>query len=138
MFPEIVSQLNPDVIGLQEVSFLEYNQLDDLFSHLNKNDYSQYSALTQMNYGKANDIKDLTFNIDGNSICFRKSFENNSEYVNHQVLHLSPVRNAHCLSFLLQGFKVHFMNLHLHHVVEEENIRQYQMKLALKWIENIT
>ena len=91
-----------------------------------------------MNYGKANDIKDSNFNIDGNSICLRKEIEKKSELIKHQVLHLSPVRNAHCVSFLLQGIKIHFMNLHLHHVVEEENIRQYQMKLALKWLENIT
>jgi endonuclease/exonuclease/phosphatase family metal-dependent hydrolase len=28
------------------------------------------------------------------------------------------------------------MNVHLHHLVDEEIIRVYQMRLALKWLEN--
>ena len=50
MFPEIFNEINADIIGLQEVSFLEYNQINDLFTKDNIKDYSQYKAKSQMDY----------------------------------------------------------------------------------------
>ena len=137
MFPEIFNEINADIIGLQEVSFLEYNQINDLFTKDNIKDYSQYKAKSQMDYAKANDLKDVNFIIDGNAICFKKSIESSSEVILHQVLHLSPVRNCHCLSFTFNEIRVHFVNVHLHHIEEDEIIRVHQMRMALKWVQNM-
>ena len=138
MFPEIINKINVDVIGLQEVSFIEYNQIDDLFTKDNLTNFSQFKAKSQLDYAKVNELKDPSFRIDGNAICIKKSIEVQSHILNHEVLHLSPVRNCHCLSFTLNGIRIHFVNVHLHHLENEEIIRVHQMKQALKWIESIS
>jgi hypothetical protein len=96
--------MNVDIAGFQEVSFLEYNQLNDLF---NNDEYIQYNAQTQLNYGKANSIKDEKFNIDGNSVVIKKELKIVSEdNVKFNIMHLSPVRNCCMLSILFNGIKV--------------------------------
>ena len=128
-----INEMNFDVAGFQEVSFIEKNQLQDLNKNLN---YIHFESQTQLNYAKTNDIIDDKFNIDGNAFLMDKSFHNKlEEEVTHSTLHLSPIRCAHMLQFTLNDVKVNIVNLHLHHVEEEEIIRVYQMKSLLKWIE---
>jgi hypothetical protein len=97
------TEMNSDVIGLQEVSFLDKDQLMDLNIEGN---YYTYMAPTQMNYAKTNEIKDEFFNIDGNAIMIKKESDHGMKYSNirHQVLHLSPIRCAQMLSFNIEEF----------------------------------
>jgi len=137
MLRDVVKKMNADVFGLQEVSFVEYNQINDLFTEENRNDYSQYKAKTQLDYARANEHKDPNFKIDGNAICVKSVIERNSE-VFHNVLHLSPVRNAQMLGFNYNGLKINLVNVHLHHLTDEEGIRVHQMYYVLKWIQENT
>ena len=93
--------MNCDIIGLQEVSFLSYNQLDDIFP---ADKYCQYNAPTQLKYGVVNEIKDEAFNIDGNSVVISKELK--IDEVKFNTLHLSPVRNCCLLSMVYNGIKV--------------------------------
>jgi len=139
LFPKIISQINPDIIGFQEVNFLGLNQLNDLFHNQEARElFTHFKAKTQLDYKETNDIKDKAFQIDGNALLARKSFLESSDLINHQVLHLSPIRNCQLLSFNLKEIKVNVINLHLHHLETEEVIRVHQMKCILKWIEKIS
>jgi endonuclease/exonuclease/phosphatase family metal-dependent hydrolase len=125
-----INNLNADVIGFQEVSFSDKNQLDDI---LREGAYTQFLAETQLNYAKVNQHVDKEFNIDGNAIVVNLGIIDDG--VEHKVLHISPIRCAHMVSFRRNGVNVNYVNVHLHHVEEEEVIRVYQMKSILKWIE---
>jgi endonuclease/exonuclease/phosphatase family metal-dependent hydrolase len=125
--------MNFDISGFQEVSFESKNQLEEM---LREGQYSLFFAKSQLNYAKANDIKDEKFNIDGNAIAISETILKNSEnQFEHKVLHLSAVRCAQMLSFIRNGITVNYINVHLHHLQEEENIRVYQIHHVLKWIE---
>jgi len=96
--------MNFDIAGFQEVSFVDYNQLNDLFE---SEEYIQFNAESQLNYKKANQNEDEKFNIDGNSIVIKKGPKIISEGdVKFQVIHLSPVRNCCMLSIIFNGIKV--------------------------------
>ena len=99
-----LEEMDSDIVGLQEVSFLEKNQLQDLNL---EGRYDTYEASTQLNYGKTNEIKDEFFNIDGNAIMMKKENDSGLKYFNirHQVLHLSPIRCAHMLSFNIENYE---------------------------------
>jgi len=96
-----INEMNCDIMGLQEVSFLNYNQLDDIFP---TDKYSQYNAPTQLKYGVVNKIEDKAFNIDGNSLVIRN--EAQIDEIKFHTLHLSPVRNCCMLSIVYNGIKV--------------------------------
>jgi endonuclease/exonuclease/phosphatase family metal-dependent hydrolase len=129
-----LKEMNFDICGFQEVSFIKNNQLDDFYEAF---DYSQFLATTQLNYAKVNQIEDEKFNIDGNAFLVRSSLlgDNSQNNICHKVLHLSPLRCAHMLilNHPLLG-KINIVNCHLHHIETEENIRLYQMRSLLKWI----
>jgi endonuclease/exonuclease/phosphatase family metal-dependent hydrolase len=129
------SQMNVDVCGFQEVSFNTNNQLNDFH---NKEEYHHFMAETQLNYAKVNNVNDIDdkFNIDGNAVMVKKDLVGDKDEFSHKVLHISAVRAVHMVSFVYESkLKVNVINVHLHHVVEEELIRVQQMKSVLKWIE---
>jgi len=84
---------------------------------------------------------DPEFRIDGNAIISRfsetKSNQKDFTIVSHQVLRFSEQRTAHRL--LLRCEKnnryVSFVNLHLHHMVEDPEIRNEQVLTLGKWLE---
>ena len=98
---ETLKRMNFHVAGFQEVSFLEKNQISDINSD---GKFKAYLASTQLNYGKTNDIEDEKFNIDGNA--FLVDSELIKGEVLHEVLHLSPIRCAHMLTFFIGGLRV--------------------------------
>jgi hypothetical protein len=106
LLKNVINKMNFDIAGFQEVSFVEYNQLNDLFE---SDEYIQYNAQAQLNYKGLNLIEDEKFNIDGNSIVIKKGPKINSEGdVKFQLVHLSPVRNCCMLSIIYNGIKVTF------------------------------
>lgn len=151
-----------DIIGLQEVNFLKYNQLDDLhFPSMNVNEiiskdsniisdqnskkiYKQYCCESQINIKQMFPNQDKEFNIDGNAILSSYAFEkDNNEFLcltDHKILHLSAERVAHMLiyNFYHSDSRILFVNCHLHHVIEDENIRLYQTKNLCKWIDHLS
>lgn len=131
-----ISKINCDIIGLQEVSFLgsKYDQLYDL----NIDDsYSFLNAQSQINYKELNKIIDPNFNIDGNSFMINKNFKIQEN--SHDILHLSPVRCCHKVSFNISDYKFNIINVHLHHLVgdQEDVIRHHSIEMILKWL-NLT
>jgi endonuclease/exonuclease/phosphatase family metal-dependent hydrolase len=140
MLKKVLDKMDCDIIGLQEVSFIKKNQLTDL----NENNYIEFLAKTQLNIGEVNGIIDKEFNIDGNVILAKNKLFENEDNVdfkllkdeNNKILHLSAVRVANMVSFYInEKVKLNFVNTHLHHTIEEENIRLHQMKSLLKWID---
>ena len=155
--------MNCDIIGLQEISFLKDNQLNDLHSSnstadsninitytnnnnefirenlLNKN-YKQYCCQSQINIKRIFPNNDKEYNIDGNatlsSLLFEKSLNEEFYMEDHKTLHLSAERVAQMLvyKFSKSGKRFVFVNCHLHHVIEDELIRLYQSKIICKWI----
>lgn len=133
-----ISKIDCDIIGLQEVSFLssKYDQLYDLND--SNNSYFFLNAQSQLNYKELNKIVDPEFNIDGNSFMIKKDFkicENSND-----ILHLSPVRCCHKISFYINKHKFNVINLHLHHLVgkDEDIIRHHSIDMILKWIDLTT
>ena len=55
-----LKEMNFDICGFQEVSFIKNNQLDDFYE---ANEFSQFLATAQLNYAKVNQIEDEKFNI---------------------------------------------------------------------------
>jgi endonuclease/exonuclease/phosphatase family metal-dependent hydrolase len=133
MLPEVITKMNADVFGLQEVAFEGYNQISDLLTGKNYKRYSQYVAKTQLPYAKANEIKDPAFQIDGNAICISKKYEFGKVF--HKVLHISPVRCAQMMTFEQNGLTINMVNMHLHHMPGEEGIRVHQIYYVLKWVQ---
>jgi hypothetical protein len=68
-----------------------------------EDEYKQYIALTQLNYKHVKEIEDPMFDIDGNAFLIRMNTFNN---IQHDVLHLSPIRIAHMLKFDFLNYKV--------------------------------
>mgnify|MGYP000889029080 CR=1 FL=1 len=62
--------------------------------------------------------------IDGNAILIA----DNSPFkmMNHWVIHLSGVRNAHLVKLVSENRTVWFANTHLHHVIEDDLIRKHE------------
>jgi hypothetical protein len=97
--------MNCDVIGFQEVSFVEKNQLRDIYIN---DEYLEYLAEAQLNYKKVNYIPDDKFNIDGNAILLKQEMLKKVENIGHDILHISPVRTAHMLRFNFNGIEVKY------------------------------
>lgn len=139
------TEMNCDVIGLQEVSFIpRKNQLKDL----NHQDlFYEFLAPSQLSIGEVNGIVDPEYNLDGNSVLISKNIfdqvkdnvEEKNLICNNKILHLSPIRTAQLVSFFINvngdKLKVNFINTHLHHLQEDENIRVHMMKILLKWVD---
>jgi hypothetical protein len=89
-------ELNADVIGVQEVSFLKQNQLNDLYR---ENEYTQFLAEAQLIMREVNYTPDDEFNIDGLAILGSKKVMEHSTNTNHKVLHISAIRPAQMLKF---------------------------------------
>lgn len=124
--------MKADIIGLQEVSFKESNQLNDL---VQVDDYEQYLAEAQLCIGEVNDTVDPEFNIDGLAILLSNKLMKKAKSQNHKVLHISATRVAHMLTVEVDDLKVNLINLHLHHPEEDESVRVHQIWSILKWIE---
>jgi len=162
LLKETFDNMYCDVIGLQEVSFLKNNQLNDLnFPTANINEifskesniisnkgpkkiYKQYCSESQINIKQMFPNQDKEFNIDGNAILSSYEFEKNKNGViylsDHKILHLSAERVAHMLiyNFYESELRIIFVNCHLHHVIDDENIRLYQTKNLHKWIDYVS
>lgn len=144
--------MNCDIFGLQEISFKNYNQLNDLEKpnenpssdiinvNKNKKNYKQYLCESQINIKRIFENRDNEYNIDGNatlsSILFEKDQNQNFYLEDHKTLHLSAERVAQMLFYKIHNSnnRFIFVNCHLHHVIEDEFIRVYQSKILCKWI----
>lgn len=101
---KVFAQMKTDVCGFQEVSFEDYNQLNDLFKE--ESDYFQFHAPTQIKFNQLNHLPDQCFNIDGNAIVATSKICLESSINSHNVLHLSADRTAQMYNFTFNGLKV--------------------------------
>lgn len=150
LLKKTVDLMKCDIIGLQEVSFDEKikNQIKDI----NHNDsYIPFYGESQLKIGEVHGKEDPCFNIDGNSILLNKNIISNfseqekDSFMKLQetlVLHISATRVVHMVKFHVSknGFttKINFVNVHLHHTIDDENVRLYQTKTIINWIHKKT
>lgn len=147
--------MNADILCLQEVSFLENNQLKDI---VNLDDYIAFYSSNQMNIKEIVDIVDPEFNIDGNVMLFHKrifmiseiphSLNNNNSLTSPFFLskthHMAPCRNAHLVSLSLEeyGFpdiNLNIINIHLQkQEINETVMDKEELPGLMKWIDKFT
>lgn len=140
---QILSKLDSDILGLQEVSFLEPNQLPEIFEANLLEKYRFFFAKSQLNFSKVHNLGKNEFNIDGNVLCVKKSlfgslFEESGE--KEDILHLSPERAINILELKIKGSeeKVIFVNVHLHTFKDapcHDAIRSHQIFYVKRIIE---
>lgn len=158
MLRSTFEKMNCDIVGLQEISFLDFNQLNDLnkksFEENEQNDnlqlskinfnYNQYCCQSQINIKNVFPNYDKEFKIDGNAVMSSNYLEKGENDVlfldDHKILHLSAERVAQMLiyKFHKSEMRIIFVNCHLHHTIEDEQIRLYQSKNINNWINLIS
>lgn len=132
----VVKEMDCDIISLQEVNYLEQNQIKDLEIE----DHITFYAKPQHNFKNLYEIDDEEFNIDGNVISFKKEFyDKHVKEVEEEILYLSPVRIAHLLIVKLKESDdvLIIVNNHLHHCnieLQEDLIRLHQIFFIEKLI----
>eukprot|EP01017_Pseudomicrothorax_dubius_P008738 TRINITY_DN1288_c0_g1_i1.p1 TRINITY_DN1288_c0_g1~~TRINITY_DN1288_c0_g1_i1.p1 ORF type:complete len:270 (-),score=43.27 TRINITY_DN1288_c0_g1_i1:114-923(-) len=122
-----------DIMGLQEVAFGTHDQLDQLSRDAdNKPLYKGIPAESQL---KFHEIFELAsdFRIDGNAILVNEA-ASKFEILKHETVHLSHIRVAQRLLIAVGEKKVWFVNVHLHHVIEDEWVRVHQVEGLLLWL----
>lgn len=138
-------ELNADVVGLQEVAFGP-EQLDELVrprgrhgvEHFGRTEgYKTYEAPFQMPEFHAESLPDPRARCDGNAILVDSHLTKGGQYkiTKHEVLHLSAFLNCQRLELTLaDGSRAHIVNLHLHDLVPEEQVRLHQAQNVVYWI----
>ncbi len=144
--------MNCDIIGLQEISFVNYNQLNDLLSensipelhqrnintHNNNNketlskselqkQYKQYCCESQINIKQIFPNNDEKFSIDGNASLSSLLYEKGQNEVlyleQHKTLHLSAERVAQMLIYKFTNSDKRFIFVNCHlHHVIEDEM----------------
>lgn len=130
-----IQDQNADIIGMQEVAWQENDQLQYLSGNLDKqkNTYDTYVVETQLKFHKMLKLPCKHFQIDGNATLVKKDAP--FKVLKHETIHLSAVRGAQRLLIELpNGEKFWFVNTHIHHVIEEELIRVYEIMGVVMWM----
>ncbi|CDW74273.1 UNKNOWN [Stylonychia lemnae] len=150
-----VYSLDADIIGLQEVVFgaeqldeLQYpEQTDDIQHQVRHNlvlekrseGYSAISHSVQLPIFKYNNNPDRNAKLDGNATLLCRQFLGSdlNQIEKEDCLQMSAFRNAQRIVIRLgqTARRLHFINTHLHHVIEDEHVRLEQMKSILYWVE---
>ena len=124
-------ELGAEIVGLQEVVFGP-GQLDELTSKNGPrhkvdrgcDSYEAYEAPCQMEIFTFNNHPDKNAKIDGNAILVSPSSPH--KVLSHSYLAIGGTRNCQCVKVQLSGERLlYFVNCHLHHVAEEEEIREH-------------
>lgn len=103
--------------------------------------YTKMEAAVQLPIFHFNSNPDRNARLDGNAFLICKTFEKDQRHkiLLHDMIHLSPFRNAHRLKVQLSNGRIlHLVNTHLHHEIEEGAIRHHQIRHLLYWLEQTT
>ena len=115
---EAFAAIDPDIIGLQEVTFAEHDQDDMLAQALPARTYRSLRA------------ESPKFRGFGNAILCAVG-----EVQTDEVLPLGPSRTVQRTMVVLPGQKtVWFVNTHLHHKPLEPEVRTAQVSALLRWM----
>ncbi len=132
---ETISSLDCDILGLQEVSFT----LKDQTKFLNKDEAFEVINSPLQLPGNPCTFPQLPncFSIDGNAIFIKKTFLNNYvEAYESKLFHITPFRNAQAVKFKLKNSQEFiYVNSHLHHIIEDPDIRKEQINWIFKWLD---
>eukprot|EP00301_Raphidiophrys_heterophryoidea_P019614 c4513_g1_i2.p2 GENE.c4513_g1_i2~~c4513_g1_i2.p2 ORF type:complete len:265 (-),score=64.95 c4513_g1_i2:949-1743(-) len=125
-------RIHANVIGLQEVVFGPGGQTEILTKGFGLRAYE--AETTQKFQAPPNDPD---FKLDGNAILVKE--DDGLAVTEHEILHIGDFRCAQRarVSFLEGGQEVQsfwFVNTHLHHIIDEEPIREEQTQQILDWL----
>jgi len=147
LLKENIYRMDADIIGLQEVAFEKFNQIEEL----SKNDasskylikdskrekYQHWNAPLQIQYHRISIPEDQQFAIDGNAIM--SDIGHLGKVLSHELLHLSCCRVAQKLTIELKNSrKINIINTHLHHLEHDLCLRLDQAHGILIWEELTT
>lgn len=132
-----IEKMDFDICGFQEVSFLQKNQILELMDGKLEH-FEFFFGKSQMSIKEFYNNLDPFFCIDGNCMVANRNL---ASAIKYSDLHLCPVRIAQKLSFDLNfdensNVRINVINIHLHHLPEENIIRNYQIKYIFNWVEN--
>jgi len=125
---EAITGLHADLAGFQEVNYVggQPQMIADAMGM--PLEHIHLGALPTVYPLKDHDP---TFRIDGNLIAATGPAAN---VLRHDILRLSDHRIAHrVLIQLPSGARLSYVNTHMHHELDETDVREYQARLILDW-----